>query len=166
MIFFPAKIKAWLLILSSFFVAFMFMFLNLPNWVEWICPQWLVVMVLFWAFTVPYRVNVGVAWVVGFLLDMLYNVPVGENALALVTATYFIILFSKKIKLLSFWKKTAVVFGLFIWCQLLPLLMQAFLGKHFVFWPIFSRAVISTLVWLLVELWFNYKKRLYFESYY
>ncbi|CAL7964307.1 Rod shape-determining protein MreD [Gammaproteobacteria bacterium] len=163
---FSKEIKIWLLILASFLAALALMLLRLPNWVEWIYPEWLVVVVLYWVFAMPYRVNVGVAWLVGFLLDILYNIPVGENALALVVAAYFTATFSRKISLLDFWKKAAVIFGLIVWCQLLPLLLSACLSKHISFWPIFSRAVMSTLVWLIIALLFNYKRRSYFESYY
>ena len=160
------EIKICLLILASFLLALALMLLHLPNWVKWIYPEWLVVMVLYWVFIMPYRVNIGIAWLVGFLLDILYNTPVGENALALVLAAYFIIAFSRKINLLDFWKKAAVIFGLVVWCQLLPLLLSACLGKHFNFWPIFSRAIMSALLWLVIVLLFNYKRRSYFESYY
>ncbi|MEI8054583.1 MAG: rod shape-determining protein MreD [bacterium] len=160
------EIKIWFLILSSFLVALVLMLVHLPSWSKWIYPEWLIVVVLYWAFAMPYRVNIGTAWLVGFLLDILYNVPVGGNALALVLAVYFIATFSSKINLLDFWKKAAVVFGLIVWCQLLPLLLSACLGKHFNFWPILSRSIMSTLVWLVVVLLFNYKRRSYFESYY
>lgn len=161
-----STIKIWLLILASFFVALALTFLRLPGWAEWIYPQWLVVMVLSWVFVMPYRVNVGIAWLVGFLLDILYNTPIGENALALVVAAYVIIMFGEEIKLLIFWKKAAIIFGLIVWCQLLPLLLQAYLGKYFNFWPILSRAIISAAMWLVIVQLFNYKRRSYFESYY
>jgi rod shape-determining protein MreD len=166
MVVFSTETKIWLIILSSFFGALMLMLLHLPNWVEWIYPQWLVLLVLYWSFTMPQRVNVGVAWLAGFFLDILYNAPIGEHALALVLAVFFITKFRGKIELLYFWKKAAVVFCLIIGCQLLPLLMQFCLGSRFYFWPIFSQAIISTLVWLIVESLFNYKRKLYLERYY
>lgn len=163
---FSKEMKLWFLILSSFLAAVMFTFLHLPNWAKWIYPEWLVVVVFYWAFAMPYRVNVGVAWLVGFLLDIVYNAPIGENALALVLAAYFIVTFGRRINLLSFWKKAAVIFGLFMWCQVLPLLLSAYLGKYLSFWPIFSRAIMSTLVWLAIVSLFNSRRRSYFESHY
>jgi rod shape-determining protein MreD len=162
---FSKEIKIWFLILASFLMAAVLMLLHLPNWVKWIYPEWLVVVTLYWAFTMPYRVNVGIAWLVGFLLDILYNAPIGEHALALILAVYFLITFSRKINLLNFRKKAVVIFGLIVWCQLLPLLLSACLGKQFNFWPIFSRGLMSALVWLVMVLLFNYKRRSYFESY-
>ena len=159
------ELKIWLTISLSFFVALMLVFLHLPNWAEWVYPQWLVLVVLYWAFIMPQRVNVGIAWLIGFLLDILYNTPVGENASVLVLITYFIIKFGPTSRLLNFWKKAVISFGLIMLCQLLPLLMQVYLGGAFNFWPMLTRAIIGTLIWLLVVVSFNRQRKSYFESY-
>lgn len=163
---FSAEIKSWLLILTSFFVALVLMFLRLPSWSIWICPQWLGIVVLYWAWIMPQRVNVGVAWLVGVLLDFLYHTPVGENALALVLATYLIIKFREKFRLLYFWKKVLVLFSLIAWCQFLPFLMQVYLGEGTDFWPILTQGIVGTFVWLVIAVLFNRRRKLYFESYY
>jgi rod shape-determining protein MreD len=163
---FSTQIKNWLLILIGFFTAFVLMFFRLPSWAEWICPQWLVLLLLYFAWAMPYRVNIGVAWIIGILLDLLYNVPVGEHALVLVLATYFVVRFSEKIESLDFWKKFFAIFGLIAGCQLLPGLMQIYLGVHFNFWPILSRSIMSAGVWLIIDLLFSKQRRIYFENYY
>ncbi|EKE01957.1 MAG: hypothetical protein ACD_21C00015G0004 [uncultured bacterium] len=163
---FLTKTSSWSVIFVSFLVALIFTVLHLPSWIEWVYPEWLVITVLYWAFVMPQRVNVGIAWLVGVFLDMLYNAPIGEHALALVLVIYFVIKFGEKIRLLCFWKKAVVVFSLIISCQLLPALMQVYLGGRFCFWSILSRAIASTLIWLIIVLLFDYKRRLYFESYY
>lgn len=164
--FFSTGTKTRLQILFTFVLALALMSLHVPSLVKWIYPQWLIIVVLYWAFATPHLVNVGVACMIGFLLDFMYNAPVGENAVALITATYFIIFFSKQIKLFIFWKKVAAIFGLMIWCKLLPLLLQICLDKYFISWSALGQAVASTLVWLFIEWWFNYKRRSYFEIYY
>jgi rod shape-determining protein MreD len=167
MFLFSTETKDWLRIISSLFLAVVLMFLCVPSGIsEWIYPPWLILVALYWIWFMPQRVSIGIAWLVGVLLDILYNVPVGEYALALVLAAYFIVKFSAKIESLGFWEKNAVVFGLITWCQLLPWLMQVFLGKYFNFWPIFSRAMVGALVWLIIVFWFNRQRKSHFENYY
>lgn len=159
-------LKTWLLILSSFFVAILLVFVHLPSWAEWIYPQWLIVVLLYWVFTMPQRVNLGVAWVIGCLLDIFFGTPLGEHALTLVLITYFIIQWELKIKLLGFFEKSLIVFSLIVFSQLLPLLLQLyFVGRPGDFWPILSRAFVSTLLWLFVILYFGNKGKINFENY-
>ena len=157
------EIKLWLLLIASFFIALLLTFLRLPIWGIWIYPQWLGLMVLVWAWLMPQRVNVGVAWLVGILLDFLYDTPVGTNALALVLATYLLIKVREKI---GFGVKFLVVLSLTVGWQLLPQLIQLLLGKPAALWPVLSRSIVSLLVWLIIVLWFNRKQKWYFESSY
>jgi len=158
--------NSWLLILASFFVVFVLTFLQVPSWCEWVYPQWLVLVVLYWSFVAPQRVNTGVAWLVGVFLDILYNAPIGEYALILVLAVYLLNKFERKINLLSFGKKIVILFGFVVTWQLLPTLIQFFLGKQFYFWSALSQSVIGALVWLTALFLNDSKSRPQFENYY
>ena len=157
------KIKIWLLLIASFFCALLLTFLQLPIWSVWVYPQWLGLMVLIWAWIMPQRVNVGVAWFVGVLLDCLYNTPVGTNALALVLATY--LLMQARVKM-GFGIKVLTVLSLILMWQLIPQFILLLLGKKAAFLPILSRSVIITAIWLVSTLWFNRKQKWYFENSY
>jgi rod shape-determining protein MreD len=161
MIVFSAKTKDWILISASFLMALVLTFLRTPNWFEWLCPQWLTLLVLYWSLVMPQRVSVGVAWSVGLLLDALSNVPLGINALTLVLVVYVTIVFREKINQLYFWEKFLLMFGLMMWCQLLPLFLQLCLDMRVDFKPIFSRALMSVVVWFVVDVLFNYQRKPY-----
>ena len=60
-------------IILSFVIALMLDVLPLPNWAEWFRPEWMVMVLIFWVLVLPQRVNVGVAWVVGLVLDVVNN---------------------------------------------------------------------------------------------
>ena len=161
-------IKEWLIITVSFFVALALMFLRLPVWVAtWLYPQWLILIALYWVWVMPQRVNVGVAWLMGILLDILYNVPVGEHALALVIAAYFMTRFSVKIALLDFWGKIGAMFAMVTMSQLLPSVIRFFSGEsHPHFWPIISRSIVGALVWLVIVFCSNQRSKNNLENYY
>ncbi|HBC72084.1 MAG TPA: rod shape-determining protein MreD, partial [Coxiellaceae bacterium] len=69
--------KMWIPILLSFLVSWVLLFLQLPTWFEWLYPPLIVLVLLYWALTMPQYVNVGSALVVGIFLDILYNAPIG-----------------------------------------------------------------------------------------
>jgi len=107
------------------------------------------------------------AWLIGVLLDLLHNLPIGTNALALSLATYFLIKFSTKISLMDFWKKVLVNFGLIAWCQLLPWFSWAYLDGYFGSFLIFlGQVIMTTLVWLIITLFLNYQQQIHLESSY
>lgn len=169
MVMISKEIKFLLLFLVSFFIAFSLVFLRIPDWSKLAYPQWLQVIILYWAFVMPNRINIGIACLAGFFLDIAYNTPIGENAFALIIATYFIIRFSREIKELFFWKKAIIIFGIITCCQILPVLLQICLDidKHADFCFVFSQSVTSTIVWLAIYLLFNnHKQKFHFEKHY
>ena len=157
---FSPTIKIWIPILLSFLVSWLLMFLQLPARLEWLSPPWIVLVLLYWALMAPQYVNVGIACLIGFYLDIIYNVPIGENALMLVLMTYFIVKFRQKIIPLDVWKISIVIFGLMLLYQLLRFLTQIYLGEYFNIWSILGYAIVSALVWIpLASLLFNFQRK-------
>ncbi|HBY55844.1 MAG TPA: rod shape-determining protein MreD [Coxiellaceae bacterium] len=152
--------KMWIPILLSFLVSWVLLFLQLPTWFEWLYPPLIVLVLLYWALTMPQYVNVGSALVVGIFLDILYNAPIGENAIALILMTYFVAEFRQKIIPLGFWKTSVVIFGLMLLYQSLRFLMQGYAGEYFNAWSILGYAIVSALVWApLATLLFNFQQK-------
>lgn len=52
-------------------------------WIEYLRPQWVVIVVYFWATTCPTRIGVVGTWLVGFLVDVLNGEPLGLNGMLL-----------------------------------------------------------------------------------
>lgn len=158
-------IKMPLFVVLTFLVAFGLAILPLPYWADWFRPEWVVLVVMYWSLTISSRVNVGVAWLVGLLLDVLYNVPLGQHALALVLVTYFTVRFSARLPFFSFWQKMLVLFGLIIFYQLMLLYLRGAGFAYTTLFICFSRALISTAIWLwLVLILGDYQHRFDIES--
>lgn len=157
------KLNNYLIIAASFFIALALTFIDLPSWVNYIYPECLVIVLLYWIYTSYTYVNIGMAFLVGIMLDIIYDTPIGEHALVLILAAYFIIKFNSKIHVLAFEKKLAVVFGLIFWCQFTPLLIQFFLGQSAFSWlnfiGIFIKNISGTLLWLSLSTLLTIKKR-------
>ena len=154
-------IKMWALILLSFFASLILLFLRTPPNIDWLQPLWIILVLLYWILMRPQYVSIGVAWSVGIFLDILYNTPIGENALALVLIAFLATKFRQKIISLSFWKSSMIIFGLIALYQSLQFLMQTCIGSYFNIWSIFGNAFMSTLAWILLAVFlFNHQRKI------
>jgi rod shape-determining protein MreD len=70
-------------VLITLLVAFMLMITPLPAAAEPFRPDWIALVLVFWAMTVPRSYSVGIAWLVGIVLDVAQGTLLGQHALAL-----------------------------------------------------------------------------------
>jgi rod shape-determining protein MreD len=86
----PAR-GGWV-ILFSMVVAMVFSVQQLPggtpDWVAWLRPNWLVLVVFYWVMAVPHRIGLIAAWIIGLLVDVLHGELLGLNAITLAALTY------------------------------------------------------------------------------
>lgn len=68
---------------ASFLLAIMLYSMPLPHLVEAGRPEWIALVLVYWAVALPDRVGVGVAWSVGLLMDVLLGTLLGKHALAM-----------------------------------------------------------------------------------
>lgn len=74
----------------TLFTALVLTFLPMPDWTVWFRPAWVLLVMIYWAMATPYRVGVGVAWLVGMILDLLNGSMLGEHAFAMTVVIYFV----------------------------------------------------------------------------
>ena len=59
-----------------------------PDWLGWLRPGWVVLVVFFWVMELPHRIGLVSAWIVGLLVDVLYADPLGLNGLVLAATVW------------------------------------------------------------------------------
>lgn len=82
--------NSWMAICFSLLVAVMLTLLPMPLWTNWLRPAWVLMVLIYWTMTSPHKVNVGVAWSVGLIIDLLTDTLLGEHALAYTFVIYFV----------------------------------------------------------------------------
>ncbi len=138
----------WIVSLT-FLVSMGLTILPLPYWAIWFRPDWVLLVVIYWTLTCPDEVGVGIAWLVGFLLDILLASMLGEHALALSLVAYFCAKFHLRVNLLSFWRKVTVIFLLILLYKSVLFWVQGAIGQlpdYRIYW-------LSTLTSLLAWPW-------------
>ncbi|MBU2882691.1 rod shape-determining protein MreD [Psychrosphaera sp. B3R10] len=105
--------SAWWYISLSILAAIILSIMPLPLAIKSFRPDWLALVLLYWTIALPHRVNIGTAWVVGFLLDILLGTVLGVHALALSVVVFVTASNFQKLRNFSVWQQ-AILIGVFL----------------------------------------------------
>jgi rod shape-determining protein MreD len=101
--------RGWVVVVGSFVAALALELLPLPTWAEPARPAWLAAVLLWWCLHAPQRANVGSAFVLGILMDVLKGSVLGQHALALTLAAFLAARFHLQIRVFPMWQQTTMV---------------------------------------------------------
>jgi len=127
--------------------AFMLAIMPLPDWAVEFRPDWVTLVLIYWAMAVPTRVGVTVAWFAGLLLDVSYGTLMGQHAVGMVLVIYIIHLQHQRLRVASLLQQAIVIFILLLVKQLLTLWVDGMLGRAPHSWLYFMPTITSTLLW-------------------
>lgn len=131
----------------TFIVALMLTLLPMPVWTVWLRPAWVLLVLIYWIMTTPYQVNLGIAWLLGIVLDILNGTLLGEHALALTLVTYIVARMHSRLRMFPLWQQGFCVFLLVLLYQFVLFCVQGFLGELPQSWLYWSASVTSMLLW-------------------
>jgi len=139
---------------NSFFIAISLMLafmLNLFPWgVHVGVPDFVALVLVFWSIHQPRKVGIGVAFVMGLLMDVHDAVYLGENALAFTLLSYFAISIHRRVLWFPPIVQSLQVFPLFLGVQLIQLAVRLLSSdSHFPGWLFFLECVVTTALWPL-----------------
>lgn len=116
-------------IVLSVLLALLLSLVPLPYWASWFRPEWLLLVVIYWAMALPHRVSIGSAWCLGLLLDALNGTLLGEHALAFSIVAYVTVKLHLRIRLFPLWQQALSVLGLVYLYQLVLFIIQGVIGQ-------------------------------------
>ncbi len=127
--------------------AFMLAIMPLPDWAVEFRPDWVTLVLIYWAMAVPTRIGVTVAWFTGLLLDVSYGTLMGQHAVGMVLVIYVIHIQHQRLRVASLLQQAIVIFVLLLIKQLLALWVDGMLGRAPHSWLYFMPTITSTLLW-------------------
>jgi rod shape-determining protein MreD len=129
----------------------------LPDAIAAARPLWVPMVLAYWTFVSPRHASLLLAWMLGIVLDVLFNTPLGQHALGLVLVMYLVARSRRVMLMVPFWQTSfvlAAILGLYalemfwadgargqqadVWARWLPVASSALL------WP-FLYPVLSSL---------------------
>ncbi len=138
------------LLLISFVAALVLAIVLLPAALASYRPDWVPLVLIFWALMAPERLGLLTAFAMGLALDTLSGSLLGQHALAMVTVVYLSVRFHLLIRVFPVWQLSVTVFLLLVIYEFMLFWIDGVAGRSV---PIIERwapVVSGALVWPLV----------------
>jgi len=147
---------SYVIILLTFFIAFLFSILSLPDFLPlvlgYLRPDWVLLVIMYWVLALPNRIGMFWALAVGLLADVMTGIPLGVHAMSFTLVAYLLLLQYQKIRMYSLSQQMVVIFLLTFMSKLLNywlISMTAGIDFSLLY---FMPAVASGLIWPLAYL--------------
>jgi rod shape-determining protein MreD len=114
-------------------------------------PDWLALVLVFWAIHQPLKVGVGVAFVLGLLTDVHQTSLLGQHALAYTVQGFLATMIHRRILWFDVPSQALQVLPVFMTAQVLELTVRVTAGGLFPGWTVFLAPVIQALLWPVVS---------------
>jgi len=97
----------------SAFIALVLTVVQLPGWLFYFWPDWIAIVVAYWALMTPKRVGPFVGFIIGTLLEVLFVRKFGVLGFGLATLAFIVNSTSQQLRALSIWQQMISI-GVFI----------------------------------------------------
>ncbi len=133
-----------LFIVTSMLVAFL---LNLLPWGHWVgIPDFVALVLVFWSIHQPRKVGIGIAFMMGLLMDVHDATLLGENALSYTLLSYFAIMIHRRVLWFKVWTQAAHVLPLLLMMQTVQLVVRIMVSGMFPGWLYFMESVFAAVL--------------------
>ncbi len=123
-----------------------------PEWLGWLRPNWVVLVLFFWVIEVPHRVGLIAVWGAGLFVDVLYADPIGLNGLILAGVTYVGWRFFERLRMYSVFQQCGILLLLVTAAELLRLLVVGIGSERQWGWHALLSPLATMVVWPLMFL--------------
>ena len=107
------NLKLLLVIMLSVLLALVLMVMPLPDWLFYYRPDWLALVLIYWALATPDKVGATIGFLLGLLMDVLLVKKFGLNALGMCMIGFVANWMHTQIRTLSIWRQ-AITVGIMI----------------------------------------------------
>lgn len=137
-----------LFITASLVVAFL---LNLLPWGQWVgIPDFVALVLIFWSIHQPRKVGIGIAFMMGLLMDVHDATLLGENALSYTLLSYFAIMIHRRVLWFKLSTQAMHVLPLLLVMQTMQMAVRLIVGGRFPGWLYFMESMVAAALWPVV----------------
>jgi len=143
------------IIFLSIIISIILMIRPVPNAFEHYRPDWIILVVVYWAIALPHRYNVGQAWISGLVLDLLLGSTLGIQAFSLALVVYLASTYFQLIRNMALWQQAIVIAGLEFTYLLVIYSLENMVGNVQLlggyYWPVLTTSIIWPWIFLLMR---------------
>ena len=134
-------------VLITLLVGLMLSIMPLPESAEPFRPDWLALLLIFWAMQLPRSWSVGTAWIVGIVLDVSYGTLLGQHAVALCVIVFITVRFHLLMRVFPLSQLTLTVFALIALYQFILFWINGVAGVTAPSITYWAPVITGTLLW-------------------
>jgi len=134
-------------VIVTLVVGLMLTIMPLPDAAAPFRPDWLTLLLIFWAMQLPRAWSVGSAWIVGLILDVSHGTILGQHALALCVIVFITVRFHLLMRVFPLSQLTATVFALLALYQFLLFWINGVAGVSSQSVAYWGPVITGTLLW-------------------
>lgn len=128
-------------IIASFIVAFILSMLPLPQLLQSIRPEFILIVLIYWCIALPNRIGVGIGWITGLFFDVSSDAILGQHALTFAILAYLAILLHQRIRVFPVWQQALTVLVFMMLQSTISLWIKGMLGEA----PSFSIFILPSI---------------------
>ena len=141
----------WWLVPGSLIMALMLVMVPLPEEAEPFRPDWVTLVVLYWAIALPPRFGLTLPWIAGLLLDVTHGALLGQNALGVVLVAAFAIREHQRLRVFPLAQQAVVVTILLVFKQAIVLWISGMAGRApDNLWLYFASPLLTLVFWPVI----------------
>lgn len=148
-------------ILLTFIIALILTMIPLPTWAQELSPHWLFLVLVYWSMAVPSRIGVGVAWLMGLLLDVSYDDLLGQHALAMAVIAFLTIKLHQRLRVFPVWQQAIVILVFSLIYDMINLWIKGISGYAPSVWQYILPSFTTAFIWPVVFLIMRRTRRIY-----
>ncbi len=139
----------WLILLTlvaAFLLTMMRAPLGSPEWLGWLQPSWILLLVFYWVMRVPHRIGLFGAWMMGLFVDIVHADPLGLNGLVLASVACLTWRWHERLRMYSVLQQAGVVALLVLASEIMRRLAHG-QGASAWLWATLLPAATSMALW-------------------
>jgi len=147
------KDQEFLLPANGWFIALSLFVAIILNWLPWsgwalvLRPDFVALVLLYWCTHKPYRVGIGIAWMIGILVDVSDASLFGQHALAYAVLAFGGTVLHRRIQMFDLRQQTMQIFPLLLVCYATYALVH-WEVHGLIEWEYFLGCAVSTALWI------------------
>lgn len=148
-------LSTFIVISGTFLGALLLTLMPLPDWAVNFRPEWVAMILIYWTITLPRKVGIAAAWLIGLLVDVTKGALLGQYALALALVAFISVRLHERIRVSPLWQQAVTVAGMLAPYMALILWTNGIAGKPIDSWFFWGPLVTSALLWPWLSLFLS-----------
>ena len=128
-------------------VAILLTLVPLPSFFAVLWPYWVALVLIYWCLETQSLVSLGLAFVIGLLLDFLTGSLLGLHALSLVIIVYLVTRFRARIRFFPPWQQALSVLALLLNDRIIILWIMSLRGEPLPPIEFWAPPIVGTAIW-------------------